>query len=371
MSEPHTAIPQPMTYTEPSDAVRAGLTVRGRPVSPTQLARWHRTGYLPKPRQVPQGYGRGTVSLYPPGTRTQAERLCAFLSRTRDLEEVGWRLWWDGYPISTEHIRRLLGVQAERWEQFSQALRPPIVADERAEGDAALSEQAWELIEHAQDEDHLPLKPLSRFRRRVGRKDFPTFVLVFLQVLSGQFAGYTDTPQTPPHERQRTILDKASGFHLREMRELSASSQMSQEMEQTYVILSRLLATATPQAALEAATPPQLGRARDLLQALPMRLQRLVDALEPLAQMAGLPMRSLIKDMRHVIHDFDTMRVQDQAGGVLAILLAWGWGKEAVRELLGALPDAWREVVMRALFPVPDVPPSGSGGPKEAAPTLH
>src|SRR5438034_7454182 len=71
-------------------------------VTKTQLARWHRAGLLARPvRRQGLGRGKGTVSIYPPGTGKQLLSLVAIHSRERRLPFVAWKLWWEGHNIST------------------------------------------------------------------------------------------------------------------------------------------------------------------------------------------------------------------------------------------------------------------------------
>lgn len=76
----------------------------GCPVSAEQLARWHRAGLLPRPRQRSLGRGLGTVTVYPPGTASQVVALCRIRSGHRSLDRAAFQLWWEGFAVDPEKV---------------------------------------------------------------------------------------------------------------------------------------------------------------------------------------------------------------------------------------------------------------------------
>lgn len=85
----------------------------GFPVSEDQLARWHRRGLLPRPSQRPLGRGRGTITIYPPGSGMQLVALCEVRRHVRSLEMAGFQLWWDGFDVDVELVRPVLRTASE------------------------------------------------------------------------------------------------------------------------------------------------------------------------------------------------------------------------------------------------------------------
>src|SRR5690348_6204905 len=120
-------------FTESADAVIAGLAIRGRPVTRTQLARWHRAGYVPEPIQRHQAGVRGSVSWYPTGTRAQLEAFCALHSRERNLPDVAWRMWRLGYPVPAHHARTQLRHVVAEWHRETAQLRALIAASTKSD----------------------------------------------------------------------------------------------------------------------------------------------------------------------------------------------------------------------------------------------
>ena len=93
---------------EARDQVIELVSALGYDVSVAQLARWHRAGLLPRPRQRPLGRGRGTKTIYPHGTSVQVVALCQVKDEERRLGRVAFRLWWDGFAVDLAVIREQL-----------------------------------------------------------------------------------------------------------------------------------------------------------------------------------------------------------------------------------------------------------------------
>ncbi len=107
---------------ESRDQVIGYASSLGYIVSAAQLARWHRAGLLPRPRQRPLGRGRGTETVYPPGTSVQVVALCQIKAEEHRLDRVAFRLWWEGFTIEPDVIRNLLVAKMNRVDaELSQA----------------------------------------------------------------------------------------------------------------------------------------------------------------------------------------------------------------------------------------------------------
>ncbi len=166
---------------ETAEELIALAKARGFRVSKTQLARWHRAGLLPSPRQEGLGRGRGTQSVYAPGTGKQLVALLEIRADERRLVFVAWKLWWAGYDTPTKVVRALLSQVADRWERF---LRTVVTK----EGPSKRGLDFLERVETARLTD----KTLRQWRRRVGKRRFSTFVLLMLQLVSATFKDWRD-----------------------------------------------------------------------------------------------------------------------------------------------------------------------------------
>ena len=74
-------------------------------VTAAQMARWHRAGLSPRPRQRALGQGRGTVSTCTAGTAAQVVAICQIKDDERRLDRIAFRLWWEGFAVQPSVIR--------------------------------------------------------------------------------------------------------------------------------------------------------------------------------------------------------------------------------------------------------------------------
>jgi hypothetical protein len=191
---------------EKSTEVLALARQHGYPISAHQLVRWHRAGLLPRPQQHPLTGTRGTCSLYPPGTGEQFLLLCSLRQRERRLAHLAWHLWLAGYRVEDNIIRMQLQQAAIRLSQWMQWF-----ADFKRASSQRAPEQALDRIERYA-EGPLPLQPLRRVRKRIGRAHFSTFLSRLLDLAleeSGKGASPADE-----HERQFDLRILARGLGL-------------------------------------------------------------------------------------------------------------------------------------------------------------
>jgi len=187
---------------EPSDHLLQLADEHGFSITPTQLARWHRAGLLPAPIQHhPEGI-RGSQTIYPVGTGQQLLALCEarFSQGERRLLYLAWHLWWLGYPILMDQVRKFMGLSVKRAERIFAQLADPATGE--------LSELAWNALDKAEDA-RLDNHPLRRIRKRTGRQNFVTFLRVLLEISIGQFDGF----QSRYDATDRLIVEK--GFDIR------------------------------------------------------------------------------------------------------------------------------------------------------------
>lgn len=175
---------------------------RGYEVSAPQLARWHRTGLLPRPEQRSLGKSRGTQTVYPSGTGEQLLALCEVHAGERRLLYVAWRLWWAGYDVSLKLVRAFIGRTVEQWDRHAQDLLDPETGE--------LTEAAWKLVDEAFT---VRLeKPLSKARKRVGRGRFDTFTRLMLETNLGIFRGFSAEDSNASEDNEKCIMEKGLGL---------------------------------------------------------------------------------------------------------------------------------------------------------------
>jgi len=98
---------------EPADQILAAAAASNVPITRSQLERWHKTGAIPRPRQVTVP-GHGSTTYYPPGTARLAVALCEVRQRERSLLRAAWILWLAGHPVPMGTVRCFL-MNVVRW----------------------------------------------------------------------------------------------------------------------------------------------------------------------------------------------------------------------------------------------------------------
>lgn len=183
----------------------ADMAAHGFTITRSELARWHRADLIARPQRRSQGRGRGMVSIYPAGTAEQLRALCAVHRSEKRLPYVAWRLWWAGYDVPTHYARSFLDQAFNTWQQGLRELQELQAHPETLTGFFAHTQVL-----------RLSRKTLAQARKRVGRKNFPTFIDIIFRIATGTFEGFAIDAQTGTDERERSILEM--GFGLRRAR---------------------------------------------------------------------------------------------------------------------------------------------------------
>lgn len=231
----------------------------------TQVARWRRRGLLPAATQYPMGRGRGTRTVYPPGTKQRVRLLCQMRSQERRISYLAWHLWWNGYDVPRAYVRAILRKTIEEWDAVLRAM----VKRETGE----LSEAAWDYMDIAAT-IRLPHKTLRQARKQIGSARMSTFVRIILQVGTGTFAGYADADDA-------IILETGLGLRRARIdRAGDAAPWLSGDTGEDLQDLSRLLRDHPFIEVLEGMTDADLARTRDEVSCLIAALGSLTPILE-------------------------------------------------------------------------------------------
>jgi hypothetical protein len=268
------------------------------------------------------------MSLYPEGTKAQLQAFCGYLSQDRDLPRVAWRMWWAGYPVPMHSVRSLLVEAAELWEGWMSALREELLDTGAGDAGADFSDAVWDLIDSAETARSRRTL-LTRMRKRVGRRSFPTIFRIVLEVSSGQFTGFRVAPKGDARDDERLLVSKAIGSpasgatnHMR-----LAGSIVAFDMEAYLKGASRVMGQAQPRANLAAMTDAELRQLRDELRVFEPLLAVTPDLV---AEMSGKWARAV----HDIVQALLTMAPIDQA---IAVLLWY----ELRRYGLGPMMDAY------------------------------
>jgi hypothetical protein len=197
------------TNAESSQHLLTLASEHGYNVSMQQLARWHRAGLLPRPKQSALGKAHGSQSLYPHGTSEQFLLLCSLRTRERRLAYLAWQLWWSGYPVAFPIIREHIELAAAQLSQFVQFLI--VLKQNEQRGDEEF-QGVLDIIEQFALA-RLNYKPLRHARKRIGTISFPTFIRILLDVISGTFEGYDEAYDNVEVMTELRILAKGIGLH--------------------------------------------------------------------------------------------------------------------------------------------------------------
>jgi hypothetical protein len=92
--------------------ILAKAKAAGFDVTERQLNRLHSADLLPRPKQVWEKGKGGSVSLYPLGAADQLIALCAIRRKYRSTKDVGWWLWWLGFPVAGKYWQTPLEERA-------------------------------------------------------------------------------------------------------------------------------------------------------------------------------------------------------------------------------------------------------------------
>lgn len=252
----------------------------GYSVSAMQLARWHRAGLLLRPKQLALGRGQGTQSLYPVGTGEQLLLLCELRKHERRLAHLAWRIWWEGYPVDLQLIRKILEKTAA---QLSERIRwfVAIKQLEQVNDDKTMEEpeQLLDFIERFATAD-LDYKPLRRVRKRLGKEQFATFIRMLIDIASGTFTGYSTSYDRREVLTELRILAKALGQNELFLKD---DANIEHFIEKLLVPLledvSLWLQTSPWEQALQSATNFDLLQARDEICMLSTRFKQGGDVL--------------------------------------------------------------------------------------------
>jgi hypothetical protein len=147
---------------EPTQDILDFLGFAGVETTRDQLARLHRRRLISEPFHDQNG-GRSSLARYPAGTAERMLRISQLRTSTKQLDELAWRLWWEGFDVEPDLIRTYLLKRATRWDEQLREIR--MVAAEAPEVDKT----ERDVLESVFFE-HLKVGPAqASARKRLGR----------------------------------------------------------------------------------------------------------------------------------------------------------------------------------------------------------
>lgn len=168
---------------EPTQDILDFLGFAGVETTRDQLARLHRRRLIGEPFQDQSG-GRSSLTRYPAGTAERMLRISQLRSSTKQLDELSWRLWWEGFDVEPDLIRMYLLKRATRWDEQLRELR--VVAGEAGDDESGGRDVLDEVFFQ-----HLKAGPaMVSARRRLGRGSelYAEFSALLIDLIHGDLS---------------------------------------------------------------------------------------------------------------------------------------------------------------------------------------
>jgi hypothetical protein len=159
------------------------LKFAGFELTRDQLVRLHQRHLINEPFLNPDGW-RDPKTTFPTGTAERMLRIAQLKSKTKHLDELAWRLWWEGSIVDPGLVRGYVTKVAQRWDDRLNELRNADAAstvEEAGERDV-LDEVFFQ---------HLKLAPsMATLRKRLGRGSdiYVEFAGLLIDLLGGEFS---------------------------------------------------------------------------------------------------------------------------------------------------------------------------------------
>jgi hypothetical protein len=167
------------------------VKIAGFDVTREQLARLHRRRLVNQPFHGPSG-GRGYTTMYPAGTAERLLRISQLKETTKQLDELAWRLWWEGHDVEPDLVRAFLVKKAGRWDEQAREIR--VVGS--VQGDSAELAGERDVLEEVFFQ-HLKVGPsLASARRQLARGSelYIDFAGLLIDLLRGDLSAFDVDP---------------------------------------------------------------------------------------------------------------------------------------------------------------------------------
>ncbi len=192
---------------EPTPDILDYLGFAGVETTRDQLARLHRRRLIGEPFHDQNG-GRSSLARYPAGTAERMLRISQLRSSTKQLDELAWRLWWEGYDLEPDLIRTYLLKRATRWDEQMREIR--MVAAETPE----VEKPERDVLESVFFQ-HLKAGPaMVSARKRLGRGSelYAEFSALLIDLMHGDLSALDHTDVglfERDSEQRRPLIDES------------------------------------------------------------------------------------------------------------------------------------------------------------------
>ena len=150
-----------------------------------QLVRIHQRRVLNEPFLSPSSW-RDPRTTYAPGTAERILRIAQLKAKSKHLDELAWRLWWDGTPVEPTLVRDYLVKMAKRWDERLSEFRK--AATEAAEEEQLQGER--DVLDEVFFKHLKPAPSVSSLRKRLGKGSdiYVEFAGLLIDLLRGDFS---------------------------------------------------------------------------------------------------------------------------------------------------------------------------------------
>jgi hypothetical protein len=159
------------------------LKFAGFELTRDQLVRLYQRHLINEPFLNPNGW-RDPKTIFPTGTAERMLRIAQLKNKTKHLDEVAWRLWWEGASVDPGLIRAYVTKVAQRWDDRLNELRNAEPGGtEETEGERDVLDEVFF--------QHLKLAPsMATLRKRLGRGSdiYVEFAGLLIDLLGGEFS---------------------------------------------------------------------------------------------------------------------------------------------------------------------------------------
>jgi hypothetical protein len=121
--------------------------------------------------------------MYPAGTAHRALRIAQLKSVTKQMDELAWRLWWEGHDVDPDLVRSYLVKKAARWDEQLRAIRGSVSFEETPSsvGDRDVLDEVFFQHLKASTSTTTISKQISR-----GSETFAQFTSLLIDLVNGQ-----------------------------------------------------------------------------------------------------------------------------------------------------------------------------------------
>lgn len=165
------------------------------------ISKYVRLGLLPKQPTAPGlGRGAGRQAIYTPDTPRQVQALIAFRARRgKNLDAVGWDLWFAGHQVEEHYWLSTLIEIAQEWDNVRAALQDWSGAPPTHGGEQLVNAMAENLRRRHEAPQWGPAK------RHLGRS-LPDFLDVIIAVIAGEYVSPLEIAHDADESRRSMLL---------------------------------------------------------------------------------------------------------------------------------------------------------------------